>query len=235
MSETPPPHTSTTPNDPAPTPFKSAPLVDERKRKGDSDPPYPKSIRPAPAFNFAPLSGKSGPPAPFNFRLLPGHARKKAPPAASTPKPAPRPVDDCADDEWLNFKPAASTRKDDLPTYAEWGNTKPAAKNEAPPAASTGNVAAPPPTPGMASDSGTGESKQGDDSPPHRRKVVPPPTAPAPPVMPIPPISAPVAPPAHGVVSPLSWLMDVAFGRTARRLHKNATLLSLRKRHIPCH
>ena len=45
------PHTSTTSNDPAPTPFKFAPLVDERKRKSDSDPPpYPKSIRPAPAF-----------------------------------------------------------------------------------------------------------------------------------------------------------------------------------------
>ena len=111
------------PNDPAPapTPFNFAPLVDERKRKSDSDPPYPKGIRPPPAFNFAtlpgkpgtsvpanfrPLPGKSGPPAPFNFKPLPGNARKNAPPAASGP------IDDDADDEWLNSsKPAATPRK----------------------------------------------------------------------------------------------------------------------------
>ena len=47
---------------------------------------------------------------------------------------------------------------------------------------------------------GVGESKNdGDDSPPPRRTVVPP-AAPAPPVMPIPPVSAPTAPPVHGVV-----------------------------------
>ena len=48
----------------------------------------------------------------------------------------------------------------------------------------------------------------------HPAPVEPPP---APPAKPIPPVSAPIAPPVHGVVSPLSWLIDEAFrqNRTA--------------------
>ena len=127
-------HTST-----APTPFNFAPLVDERKRKSDSNHPYQK--RPPPVFNFKPLPGNSGPPAPFNFKPLPGHARNTASPPTSKPKPVPGPT---------NSKPAATPQnRNDLPTYAEWGDTKPTAKNDAPPAASMGNVAAPPPPPGV--------------------------------------------------------------------------------------
>jgi len=59
--------------------------------------------------------------------------------------------------------------------------------------------------PGATYDYGTGESKHGDDEPP-----------PAPPVsstgsLPIPPVSAPTAPPVHGNVSNLSLLMNEAF------------------------
>ena len=110
----------------------------------------------------------------------------------------PGPADDNEHDEWLNY---------------------------APPTASTGNAAAPPPSPGMVDTAGVGESKHGDGDPSyqprpfgHPAPVKPPsappakPTPPAePPARPIPPVSAPVAPPVRGDISPLSWLMDEAF------------------------
>ena len=63
--------------------------------------------------------------------------------------------------------------------------------------------------------------------------TVPPPAAPAPPVMPIPPVSAPTAPPVHGVVSSLSWLMDEAFrqNRTAI-IQKLYPLITSKKAHL---
>ena len=64
------------------------------------------------------------------------------------------------------------------------------------------------------------------------RRTVVPPAAPAPPVKPIPPVSAPTAPPVHGDVSMLSWLMDEAFrqNRTAI-IQKLYPLITSKKAH----
>ena len=60
-----------------------------------------------------------------------------------------------------------------------------------------------------------------------------PPTAPAPPAKLTPPISAPIAPPVHGVSSPLSWLMDEAFRQHRRTaiVQKLYPLITLKRAH----
>ena len=138
----------------------------------------------------------------------------------------PLPADSTEHDEYLSYSSPAAAKAG---PHASTGNVA----APPPPAASTGNVAAPlrhgyhghthgdnqgTKVPGRTPKPA---QKPAAAQPPPSRTVVPP-TAPvepppAPPAKPIPPVSAPIAPPVHGVVSPLSWLMNEAFrqNRTA--------------------
>ena len=169
-----------------------------------------------------------GDPVPWGYQKPATHSNKK-------PTGTPLPADSTEDDEYLKADPQASTGNVAAPPppaastgnvaaplkhgyhgYTHGDNRKPAAAQPAPLQhgyhGHTHGDKAPGTKPAQ---------KPAAAQPPPYRTVVPPtaPVEPAPPVsstgnfssLPIPPVSAPTAPPVRGDVSPLSWLMDEAF------------------------